>query len=558
MSRRRYLVLYLLGTLVAAAAGLLQDVPGYMDAEYYFLGGFRLATGHGFSEPVLWNYLDDPRSLPHPSHAYWMPLASLLVAAGLRLIPADPSLPLTGFAAGRLVFLLLAGLLPVLTAQLAHALSGKTSHATLAGLIAVFPIFYLPYLTTTDTFLIYMLLGGAFLWTVGWAFGTTGPPTGGRGAGSLVLGLLAGLMHLARADGALWVLIAGLAIALAQGDYGAEGSGRSSVSAVLRRLGPYWGLTLLGYLVIMGPWMWRNLTVFGTPLAPGGARAVWLTEYNELFAYPAEILTPARWMQSGVRHLIMVRLQAIGIVLVSALAVQGHVYLAPLVVWAVRIHWADLRVKVAASAWAITFLVMTLVFSEPGWRGGFFHSGAALQPLIWALAPSGLEAFIEWGVRRRDWRKKQAWGIFSFAILLFGALLTTFNARSRILGPGPEGNQWRQSTLNYQQVDQLLDGSGAGDGDVVLVNNPPGFYVATGRPAIAIPDGDLAPLFAVSERYSGRYLVLESNHPDGLDELYGHPEGVAGLRYLGSIADVQVYELASMASGADSLRQSSP
>ncbi len=42
-----------------------------------------VSPGYGFSEMVLWNFLDDPEGLPHPSHGYWMPLVSILSAAGM-------------------------------------------------------------------------------------------------------------------------------------------------------------------------------------------------------------------------------------------------------------------------------------------------------------------------------------------------------------------------------------------------------------------------------------------------------------------------------------------
>jgi hypothetical protein len=46
--------------------GRLQPVPGYMDAEYYYAGAIRLHEGYGFTQPFLWNYLDEPAGLPHP------------------------------------------------------------------------------------------------------------------------------------------------------------------------------------------------------------------------------------------------------------------------------------------------------------------------------------------------------------------------------------------------------------------------------------------------------------------------------------------------------------
>src|ERR1044071_5600910 len=72
MNWRHYAILFGIGLIVPFTVSRFQSLPGYMDADYYFSGGVQLAEGHGFTEPYLWNYLDDPVSLPHPSHTYWM------------------------------------------------------------------------------------------------------------------------------------------------------------------------------------------------------------------------------------------------------------------------------------------------------------------------------------------------------------------------------------------------------------------------------------------------------------------------------------------------------
>ncbi len=40
MNKRTYLFLFVFGILVVLIPARFQDVPGYMDADYYFLGGF--------------------------------------------------------------------------------------------------------------------------------------------------------------------------------------------------------------------------------------------------------------------------------------------------------------------------------------------------------------------------------------------------------------------------------------------------------------------------------------------------------------------------------------
>jgi hypothetical protein len=101
----------------------------------------------------------------------------------------------------------------------------------------------------------------------------------------------------------------------------------------------------LGYIVVMGPWMARNLDAFGTPLSPGGNRMLWLTEYDELFSYPADLLTPERWLASGLPAILRARWDALRQNLQSAMAVQGEIFLVPLILSGLWYWRKDLRVQ---------------------------------------------------------------------------------------------------------------------------------------------------------------------------------------------------------------------
>ena len=103
-TRRDLLWIALLGLCVQAFWAWRLQHPSYFDAYYYTTNAQRLAEGHGFTEEIIWQYLDDPQGLPTPSFTYWMPLPALLGAAGYTL---------TGtFRGAQLPFWLLAGLLP--------------------------------------------------------------------------------------------------------------------------------------------------------------------------------------------------------------------------------------------------------------------------------------------------------------------------------------------------------------------------------------------------------------------------------------------------------------
>ena len=165
------------------------------------------------TESFLWNYLDDPPGLPHPAYAYWMPMAALLAALGMKLSG------IAHFTTARLGFLVTASFIPPFTAYVAHTIHPERWAAVLAGILACFPVFYLRFLPTTDTFGIYMLLGGGFYLIVSRWEARLGRNSKEllRHSGRLappwlvfttLLGIVAGLMHLTRADGLMWLFTA--------------------------------------------------------------------------------------------------------------------------------------------------------------------------------------------------------------------------------------------------------------------------------------------------------------------------------------------------------------
>ena len=324
------MLLAILGLGLALLVGQFQRFPGYLDSDYYFGGGVQLALGNGFTQPYLWNYLDDPQGLPHPSHSYWMPLASILTAAGMLVTGrAD-------FASGRLAFLALAAAAPVLTGRLAYAFSRNRALALVSGLLAVFSIYYVPFMPVPDNYGLYIVLGSLFFLAIG------------RGTKARIL------RHRThrRSDDPCpqrWTALAG--------DGSCSSSPRRARPHRLERELPHrrcpttrrragralllMALAIIGFLLIMAPWFQRNLGLYGTPMAPGGARLLWLTTYDETFAYPASQLTFDRWLDQGWAAILAARLSALKWNLLNAFAAQGGVFLFPFIVLGAWIHRRD-------------------------------------------------------------------------------------------------------------------------------------------------------------------------------------------------------------------------
>ena len=169
-SRRDLGLIFSLALLVRVLAASPQSQPNYMDASYYLVGGQRLAQGYGFSDPYVWNYLDRPQGLPHPSHLYWMPLPSILVAASQSIFGVN-------YRAAQLPFVLLSAVLPLLAYLVAQRVSGIRRHAWMAALLTIFSPFYLPYWGVPESFAPFAVFGAlALYWACGKRSGNGWPP----------------------------------------------------------------------------------------------------------------------------------------------------------------------------------------------------------------------------------------------------------------------------------------------------------------------------------------------------------------------------------------------
>ena len=100
----------------------------------------------------------------------------------------------------------------------------------------------------------------------------------------------------------------------------------------------------------------------------------------------------------------------------------------------------------------------------------------------------------------------------------------------RILQPG-----WGEDEQIYPKVEAVLQQNGAEAADVVMVRNPPGYYLMTGRSAIVIPYGDENSLLAVAARFHARFVAIEAAGASGPIETIYNSKGDSFLRFLGEV-----------------------
>jgi hypothetical protein len=489
MTRRRLLWFFIICLLVNLAVSWWVRVPGYMDSEYYFTTAQRVASGEGWTEPYLWNYLDDPETIPHPSHLYWMPLTTLVAAGSMALFGES-------FRAAQLPFFLITAAFPILTAMLAFRLHKNSRWAFQTGYFALFSGFFMPYLVSTDTFSLYALLGGMGLWVTSetmkredlryWFFP----------------GVLAGLAHLTRADGVLFLVLAWIALAWSR---------KNLIRGTLWLVG--------GYVLAMSPWLVRNFIVVGRIFPSAAGRTLWLLTYDELFTYPADKLTAVRWWQSGIADLLLARFQALGVNLQRLVAENGMIFLAPAMLIGAKRFWEKAIVRLMALYLVLLLGLMSFIFPFAGSYGGFFHSSVAAMPVLWVLTPPGLEAAITWIGARRGWKGGSSQVVLSSSAIVLAIVFSAYFFWNKTIGPSLQEPNWERGMQDYREVGATLHNLSASPG-IVAVNNPPGFYLATGVQAIVIPDGPVETLEQVVRRYDVAWVVLDVNRPAGLSALY--------------------------------------
>lgn len=487
--------------------------PGYTDAYYYAVGARQLYAGHGFEEPFIWNYLDPPEAVHHPGYLYWMPLTAILGWGGLEVFG-------NSFRALQAPFVLLSALLPLVTYAVAWDLTRRQKHAVLAGLLAIFPGYYAYGFVLPDNFAPFALAGSICLWASGRGLRDRRPLWFG------LAGLAAGFGHLARADG---LLLAGVGLAAAA----AQALPLTHVRARTQEPRQPWfaGVAMVtsGYLLIMGPWYLRNWLMAGAPFGGSGTATMFLTNYDDMFAFgrPPTLESYLAWgwgeilkskAQAMLLNLQLLWIEVLLIVLLPFSAVG---------LWKLRrecLLWPFVLYLL------LLFSAMTFIFTFPGMRGGFFHSGGALQPFFFAAVGPGLEVALRWAARRfRGWHTQQAWTVLGSGLVLIALLVTAF----ALWWAGAFNGEWNAREWGYAEIGDWLAEQGAPQ-VVVMVGDAPGFAWHTGHPAIAVPNEPVETILTVAERYGARYLVLDSARTRTTDDLYSgqasHP--LLELRYV--------------------------
>ncbi|MFL5675759.1 MAG: ArnT family glycosyltransferase, partial [Chloroflexota bacterium] len=269
------LLLYGLAVLVRTAFMLAFPDPAYPDSFYYVDVARALASGHGLSVDFVWIFaevggkLPTDAVLPIPSNAHWLPLASFIQAPFVAVMGANA-------IASALPMVLIGSLAAPLTWFIARDIGASRTVGLGAGVMSAIPAAGAVFMAQPENFAIFQPLVAATLWC-------TARGLRGDTRAYALAGLLVGLASIARNDAFLLGAAVGLVFVI------------DRVRAWRRDRAPRMPWTaaagcLALYLLVVVPWWYRQLSVFGSisPTASTGT-ALWLTDYRQWNSITADV-----------------------------------------------------------------------------------------------------------------------------------------------------------------------------------------------------------------------------------------------------------------------------
>jgi hypothetical protein len=519
MKTKDYILLFLLGLGSASLVASFQSVPGYSDAAYNFLAGNEIASGNGFQVPIIWNFLNNIPSIPSPSHLYWMPLPSLIAAFGIKFIPGT----LSAFEKSQAIFILLTGLAPIFTSNFAYKFSNNRLMAYFVGLLTVFSGSYFKYTPAIDSISVLMILG-SLLWI------TLLKPA----PSPIVLGILVGFIHLTRADGILWVLFT-LTYILLQAKK--NEMMQFEDKSLIKKGASFFG----GYLIIMLPWYFRNVSLFGSLTPPGNFRTIWIKTYNDIFIYPASLLNFEQWWDQGLQTILIQRAKSLGTNFLSLIVVLGFVFLFPLIIVSIRKNWDRFIIKWGTLSLVAYIFVVSMLFPFASTRGTVFHTTALFFPFTAMLAIDGLSHVLKWMQKNKGWKYQQPLKVFSITSIIFAIIFSSSALYLNVLTPTDSSNIWNDTAHRYQRIGNILTDFGMQENERIMAISAAQYAAINYRETINIPNGNESTLRLVAETFDISYILLDENHPDGLKELFQHPENATQIEYLFTTDDTHIF-----------------
>ena len=512
MRRSDVLVLFVLALAARTLAAALVGYAPYTDPAYYSLVADRLAGGHGFTVPVLWSFVEvggqlpaNP-TLPVPSNGHWMPLTSIVASSWVALLG-----PMIGsWRAAQIPMVLLGATLVPFTYLVTWELWQSRSTAIVAALLVLLagPLFV--YVPMVDNFAVFGTAGAACIWcsTRAVVAARPGPWLVAAGAG-------AGLATLARVDGLLLAVAPAVAWALSR-------EWRAGWTRIA-----WGGASLAAFAVVLGPWLVRDLAVFGSAFPSAGGHTLWITSYNEQFSISHDP-SPGAYLAWGPLNIVGSKLGSWVQLAGRTAVLLGGIFVIPFVagLWRER-HRRELAPFLAY--FVLMFVAMGLVFTFHAPMGAFYHSALAWLPVAAGMAVANVGPVASWVGRGWPFLRRPATHRFLAVAGLAGAVALSGVGSTVVLG------QWTDAHAKLASAARFLTADTPAS-DRVMAYDPAALYELTGRPGVAPPYDGYGVIAQVVNAYRIRWVVVTLRPGETRDPL-GLWDGAAAVDAAGQHPD---------------------
>jgi hypothetical protein len=495
---RTPIALFVLALLVRLALIATYPDAAYPDSYYYVDVARAIAAGHGLNVDFIWifaevgNRIPDPATLPVPSNAHWLPLASFVQVPFISILGATA-------VASALPLAIIGSLAAPLTWAIARDARAQPLVATTAGVLSAVPAAATVFMAQPENFAIMHPLVAATLWCA--ARGLKGD-----GRAFAFAGLLVGLASLGRNDG----VFLGAAVGLVWfGDRIRWWRGRRGAASWVhvedrRPISLAAAAGCLGlFLLVMAPWWARQLATFGSisPTSSSGA-ALWIrtiSEWNSITAQPSL----ERFLDQGIGPIVASRLAGLSSAIGNYAVVIGSIVLVPFIlVGAIgRLGSRDFTPWFVYTG--VVFFTATFLYPLHVPGGAFIHSAIGLAPHAAILSIEGVLIVVGWiAGRRRSWDEGRAGTIFVWGIVVLVAATAVLFGR-------PVQARWDETRQPRLALAAELDRLGVPSGDRLMSIDAAGMKYFTGRGGVVTPDDPLETIEAVARAYGPRWLVIE-------------------------------------------------
>ncbi|MEJ2722627.1 MAG: hypothetical protein P8181_16035, partial [bacterium] len=305
--------------------------------------------------------------------------------------------------------------------------------------------------------------------------------------------VLAGLAQLTRQDGLLVVLVLFVSAWLAPWPK------KTKVRYTL--------LGLLVYVATLSPIMAVNYRTIGSPFPPSTAKTLFLTNYEDLYAYSKE-LTPGSYLGSGIAGILRSKAR-MALANAYTLFTNWGQFLSIFTVLGAVILVRRRRGGAGLGIWlppalllAAFYVFYTLVI---GFGSSFDRSSLAVAPFVVILVVLTITRLIPTGMSAAIIALLTAW--FFFQSVQLARLNIKADARM-------------DRDLMEVKAIAANDAAARGrDNIVIMTRDPWDVYQSTRYKAIQIPNDGLEVICEVARRYGADYLLLPAPR-QALDDIY--------------------------------------